>query len=276
VNDSKALAYHGQVLVDTVKHWDNQAMLYRKEIAMPETDNEWLALKIRQAIADSGMTKKDIAAALGVSKQSITGWEKTGRITKPNLAKFSELLKINLKWFYSDEGTPADSIRKYDKLSVVPRKQERFDQNVIPVPAGKRAIPVISAVQAGKLTEINDPYPAGAGYAVEYADDDLSRWAFALEIDGDSMLPDFRPGDRVIVDPEIAPNPGDFVVAKNGREEATFKKYRPRGIGPDGNMIFELVPLNDDYPTMRSDVESLRVIGVMVEHRKKYRRTSKI
>lgn len=255
-------------------------MLYRKEIAMPETDNEWLALKIRQAIADSGMTKKDIAAALGVSKQSITGWEKTGRITKTNLAKFSELLKLNLKWFYSDEDKPADSgltdsIRKYDKLSVVPRKQERFDQNVIPVPSGKRAIPVISAVQAGKLTEINDPYPAGAGYAVEYADDDLSRWAFALEIDGDSMLPDFRPGDRVIVDPEIAPNPGDFVVAKNGREEATFKKYRPRGIGADGNMIFELVPLNDDYPTMRSDVERLRVIGVMVEHRKKYRRTNK-
>lgn len=255
-------------------------MLDRKEIAMPETDNELLALKIKQAIAESGMTKIDIAAALGVSKQSITGWEKTGRITKTNLGKFSELLKINLKWFYSDAGAAADleasdSIRKYDKLTVVPRKQERFDQNVIPVPAGKRAIPVISAVQAGRLTEINDPYPPGAGYAIEYADDDLSRWAFALEIDGDSMLPDFRPGDRVIVDPEIAPNPGDFVVAKNGREEATFKKYRPRGIGPDGNMVFELVPLNDDYPTMRSDVEHLKVIGVMVEHRKKYRRPGK-
>lgn len=247
---------------------------------MPETENELLASKIKQAIASSGMTKKDIAAALGVSKQSITGWEKTGRITKPNLAKFAELLKIDLKWFYSDAKPQADSadgnsIRKYVKLSGVAETQEKFDQNVIPAPAGKRAIPVISAVQAGKLTEITDPYPSGAGYAVEYADDDLSRWAFALEIDGDSMLPEFRQGDRVIVDPEIAPNPGDFVVAKNGREEATFKKYRPRGMGADGNMVFELVPLNDDYATMRSDVEHLRVIGVMVEHRKKYRRSNK-
>jgi SOS-response transcriptional repressor LexA len=248
---------------------------------MPETDNELLASKIKQAIANSKTTKKDIADALGVSKQSITGWEKTGRITKPNLGKFAELLHIDLKWFYSDAGDPpdsgdADSIRKYAKLHSGVQTQSKFDRNVILAPAGKRAIPVISAVQAGKLTEITDPYPPGAGYAVEYADDDLSRWAFALEIEGDSMLPEFRPGDRVIIDPEMTPNPGDFVVAKNGREEATFKKYRPRGMGTDGNMVFELVPLNDDYATMRSDVDHVRVIGVMVEHRKKYRRSTKI
>jgi SOS-response transcriptional repressor LexA len=247
---------------------------------MPETQNEALAAKIKQAITDSGKAKKEVADALGVSKQSITGWEKTGRISKQNLASLADLLQIDLKWFYVEglethDSGEFDSIRKRDKLQKVAQTQAKFDQNVIPVPAGKKAIPVISAVQAGLLTEVSDPYPPGAGFAVEYADDDLSRWAFALEIDGDSMLPDFRPGDRVIVDPEIAPNPGDFVVAKNGREEATFKKYRPRGVGPDGNMVFELVPLNDDYPTMRSDVEHLRVIGVMVEHRKKYRRGAK-
>jgi hypothetical protein len=37
-------------------------------------------------------------------------------------------------------------------------------------------------------------------------------------------------------------------------------------------MVFELVPLNDDYPTMRSDTEHLIVIGVVTEHRKKLRR----
>lgn len=87
------------------------------------------------------------------------------------------------------------------------------------------------------------------------------------------MLPEFRPGDRVIIDPEMSPSPGDFVVAKNGREEATFKKYRPRGINVEGNTVFELVPLNDDYPTMRSDTEHLEIIGVLVEHRKKYRKS---
>lgn len=147
-----------------------------------------------------------------------------------------------------------------------------FDENVMPATVGLRPIPVISSVQAGALRDMESPYPPGAGYAYEYTDQDLSEWAFALDVEGLSMLPEFKPGDRIIVDPEIAPNPGDFVVARNGSEQATFKKYRPRGIDTAGNEVFELVPLNDDYPTLRSDTEHLTVIGVVTEHRKKLRR----
>ena len=85
------------------------------------------------------------------------------------------------------------------------------------------------------------------------------------------MLPEYRPGDRVIIDPNVTPQPGDCVVAKNGDDEATFKKYRPRGIDAQGRLVFELVPLNDDYPTIRSDVTPAHIVGTMVEHRK-YRR----
>lgn len=85
------------------------------------------------------------------------------------------------------------------------------------------------------------------------------------------MLPDYRPGDVVIIEPDMEPRPGDCVVAKNGREEATFKKYRQRGIDDLGNPIFELVPLNNDYPTIRSDTTPLVIIGVMVEFRRKTR-----
>jgi SOS-response transcriptional repressor LexA len=151
---------------------------------------------------------------------------------------------------------------------------KKFDENVSPARLGGRPIPVISAVQAGALKDMENPYPLGAGFAVEYTDDDnLSRWAFSLEIEGLSMMPEFREGDRVIIDPEICPNPGDFVVAKNGGDQATFKKYRPRGMDAGGNVVFELTPLNDDFPTLRSDTHHLIVIGVMVEHRKRYRRS---
>ena len=82
------------------------------------------------------------------------------------------------------------------------------------------------------------------------------------------MKPEFNEGDRIIVDPNVAPHPGDFVVAKNHNEEATFKKYRQRGIDENGNDIFELIPLNEDYPTLRSDLVPLKIIGTMVEHRR--------
>jgi SOS-response transcriptional repressor LexA len=69
----------------------------------------------------------------------------------------------------------------------------------------------------------------------------------------------------------VQPQPGDFVVAQNGEGEATFKKFRPRGANEIGQLVFELVPLNEDYPTMRSDLMPIRIIGTMIEHRK-YRR----
>ncbi|MFM9785689.1 LexA family protein, partial [Streptomyces scabiei] len=59
----------------------------------------------------------------------------------------------------------------------------------------------------------------------------------------------------------------EFVVAKNGGAQATFKKYRPTWIDPKGCQHFELVPLNDDYPVINSDQQPLTIIGVMIEHR---------
>lgn len=47
-------------------------------------------------------------------------------------------------------------------------------------------------------------------------DTDMSEFTFALRIEGDSMEPDFKEGDIIIVDPELEPIPGEFVVAKMG------------------------------------------------------------
>ena len=143
---------------------------------------------------------------------------------------------------------------------------------VAPAQMGGRRVPVITSIQAEMWAEIVDSFQPGDAGDWLLTDIDLSDSAFALDIRGNSMEPEFKDGDRVIIDPEIAPQPGDFVAAKNGEQEATFKKYRPRGMDAHGNIIFELVPLNDDYPTLRSDVQHIRIVGTMVEHRK-YRRT---
>lgn len=237
---------------------------------MSATKTQVLANKIRQAIASTeGLDKKTIAEKLGVTKQSITGWESTGRISKDNLGKLAELLSVPLTWFLSDE---VDRPHLALVPPVASSTNEKFDTNVSNYALGRRAIPVISAIQAGALREITDPYEVGDGYATLYSDDDYSRWAFGLEIDGDSMLPDFKPGDLVIIEPEWEPRPGEFVAAKNGKQEATFKKYRQRGTDSAGRDIFELVPLNENYPILRSDETPLLIIGVMAEHRRKARK----
>lgn len=149
--------------------------------------------------------------------------------------------------------------------------KQAFDANVQDARMGERRIPLLNYVQAGVF---RDPGQNFTFEEVEYLLTDLclSERSFALQIKGDSMLPDFKEGDRIIVDCELTPRPGDYVVAKNSEEEATFKKYRLLCIDEEGQEIFELVPLNEDYPSIRSDQHAIQIIGTMVEHRKYYRR----
>ena len=220
--------------------------------------------------AMNGGNQSQFARILGVTPQAVQKW--MAGVTEPrgkNLeaaARFFGVTPAYLKFGLD----PSESGGNTKQSGA--ERQRPFDENVTRVPMGTRPIPVISSVQAGALRDMDVPYGPGDGYAVVYTDDmSLSRWTFSLEVEGESMLPRFQPGDLLIVDPELSPNPGNFVVARNGTNQATFKKYRPRGMDERGNMIFELVPLNEDYPTMRSDVEKLTILGVVVEHRNKLR-----
>lgn len=226
--------------------------------------------RLYEARKEAGLTQNQLALKSGVKQPTISELERGDSQSSGSLAQMAAALGVNALWLETGKGPK--------KSSAIPSSaytgpERRAFQNVRVIPQTIREIPVISLIQAGTAKEISDPYPPGAGFDVEYIDvgDEISEWAFALEIEGNSMMPEFRPGDRVIIDPELSPNPGDFVAAKNSKKEATFKKYRPRGLDATGNMVFELVPLNDDYPTMRSEIEKLEIIGVMVEHRKKYR-----
>ena len=214
--------------------------------------------RLKAAMARAQIKTRTLSDAIGMSyqgvKKVIDG--KSNAFSAENNSRAAAVLGVNPDWLATGQGQMTSEI----------------DKNVRPVEMGMRPYPVISHIQAGALKEIADPYGPGDGFDVEFGDDDASRWAFFLEIEGDSMLPDFRPGDRVLIDPDVTPRPGDFVAARNTKQEATFKKYRVRGINEFGAEIFELVPLNDDYPVLRSDEHHLCVIGTMIEHRRKFRR----
>lgn len=214
--------------------------------------------RLEAALKARNTTISQLASGMGVSYQAvkrvIDGLSKA--FSAANNTKAAAFLRISPDWLATGQGS----------------MEMGFDANAKPAPLGMRPYPVISSIQAGALKEISAPYSPGDGFDVEYGDDDTSQWSFFLEIEGDSMLPDFRPGDRVLIDPEVTPRPGDFVAARNTKQEATFKKYRVRGLDAAGNEVFELVPLNDDYPTLRSDEQHLCIIGTMIEHRRKFRR----
>jgi SOS-response transcriptional repressor LexA len=130
------------------------------------------------------------------------------------------------------------------------------------------AVPLIDKVAAGHWTEITDPYEKGDAESWIPVVRDIGPRAFALRIEGASMEPDFHDGDIIIVDPDLAPQPGRFVVARVDEDNAaTFKRYREKGRDGRGRPIIELVPLNPDWPVMSiSTAKGGRIVGVAVEH----------
>ncbi|MFL9904713.1 S24 family peptidase, partial [Paraburkholderia fungorum] len=248
----------------------------------------------REKARGKRILKKDLAAAAGVSSPAVTNWwnnENTELEARCvfGLAKF---LEISPEWLQSGRGrmldllanhisADAESLKSRQKSGVIVgsaqptlsnmegEPRERFDKNVTPAPLGQHRIPVISYVQAGMMTEALDPFSLGEGFETITVDFPCSEHTFALRIKGRSMLPTFEEDDVIVVDPLEQPVPGSFVVAKNTDEEATFKKYKALGANEYGDAVFELVPLNDDFATLHSQRDHLRIVGVAVEHRKK-------
>ncbi len=108
-----------------------------------------------------------------------------------------------------------------------------------------------------------DTYAAGNGFATITVGgkvaDSLAKYAFALEIDGDSMLEELRPGDTV--------------VAKLDRDDAaTLKKYRERGVDAENRPIVEFKPLNEDYAPIMMDADNPgQITGPVLEHLRRLR-----
>ncbi len=196
------------------------------------------------------MTQEVLGRRCHVSRAAIAQWE--NGTTLPSLAHLqmaADALGVWVSWLTgeNDGGT-----------------------SPLPAPAPGRMVPIIDTVAAGAWGAVTDPYPPGRGMDVLITEQHLGSAAFGLVISGTSMAPEFEDGDKIIVDPDVTPVPGDFVVAKlDDAGEATFKKYRPRGVDAAGRPVIELVPLNEDWPSLRIDADHPgRIVGTMIEHRR--------
>lgn len=78
---------------------------------------------------------------------------------------------------------------------------------------------------------------------------ELSDDAFALKMIDESMVPEIRVGDVLVIDPAISPKPGDFVAVKVAdKSEVIVCQYKKLSFtSPE----FELITLNDNWPNIK-------------------------
>ena len=190
------------------------------------------------------MSEQQFADAVGVSRGAVQQWERPEgtlprRPIQPQVAK---VLGISV----------AELISGGTNLGT------RF--------VVRAEVPLISEVEAGNYTVIDNFKPKGQFDTVPVSIE-IRRHTYALKVHGDSMVSavgdSFPEGSIIVIEPEMKPIPGDYVIALNVENETTFKQ-----LIKDGGEFF-LKPLNTRYPI--KPLGKAKIIGVVREFTKQFR-----
>ncbi len=196
----------------------------------------------------------------GISPSTVNNWRKRGSgVLTGHVALICKAYGVNEKWLLSGEGL------KWD----VPGATE--------VPKLRRMVPLLNVVQAGRLGGSGmipeDTYEPGDApeWVPAYREIRVGKYAFALTVEGDSMMPRIEPGDVVIVEPEYEAQTGDIVVAKCLRTgEVRIKTYRKTS-----DDLIILQSANQNYEPIvckPGDDSEIKILGVVIEIRRYPRR----
>lgn len=217
--------------------------------------------RLKEARKKAKKSQKDVVDAIGITQSALSQLETGAVSSSSHLPAIARFLNVDSYWLQTGEG----------EMLTNSSQDSGFNNVSFDVPT-LRKIPLLDFVQAGIFHECgyDGINPKGESYTTY--ESNKPECVFSLEVSGLSMTPDFNPGDKLVVDGSKAPYPGCYVIAQNGSHEATFKKYRAVGYDEHGRETFELVPLNPDFPTMCSTQQEIRIIGVIVEHVRSFKK----
>lgn len=197
---------------------------------------------IKEGRLKLGLTEEQFGQLFDVSRGTIQQWEKEGG-TAPNRKRQPLVAKA---------------------LGLTIAQLMSGNADVIDGPNIGGFVPLLSSIQAGDFKNHVDNYLSGDGGEEPVPTTaPVNRYTFALRVTGDSMTPEFQEGMLLIIEPELEPNPGDFVVARNGNDETTFKQLVKDGAD------WYLKPLNERYPL--KPLGNSTIIGVLRAVEKRYR-----
>lgn len=189
---------------------------------------------IREGRERLGLTEQQFAEAVGVTRSAVQQWEREGG-TAPNRKKQPDVARV---------------------LGLTVAQLMSGESNTATGPDIRGAVPLLSAVQSGNYKmHVDNFHPGDGGSELIPTSVPVKRHTFALRVTGDSMEPDFREGMVLIVEPEMEPQPGDYVIAGNADEETTFKQ-----LVKDAGEWY-LKPLNPRWPIR--PLGASKIIGVV-------------
>jgi transcriptional regulator with XRE-family HTH domain len=207
--------------------------------------------KIKHSREALGMTKAELARALGVTKSSIGQWEEG--TTAPNRNRITQVARV-LGW-------GRDLI---DPRYIGGVEQSGDQRSVELVPWGA----IVGFVVTNGLSPAKGKRKPIKTVKV---DNDLPDDAFATVAMDEAMTPfvdgvgAIEVGDILIVSKSRPPVRGCVVVAQLGTDAPILRQYVLRAGG-----AFDLIATNPDFPTVTVNKNRTgRILAVVMEHRRR-------
>lgn len=207
--------------------------------------------RIHDARKEKGLTLKALGELTGNLKQTrLTNWEQGIRAPGPEEIKLlAHALDVSPAFLMclSDE-----------KVFKQPKRLVQF----IPLLDHRQACDAglhIDAIRTQQPDSL-DVIPISTTLLPNLGED-----AFALTMIDDSMKPEIRVNDVLVIDPSVSPKPGDFVVVKvAGKDEVIVCQYRKLSYtSPE----FELMTLNENWPNIKvNDEAEVNIVGSVVQN----------
>ena len=196
-------------------------------------DKKRFASRFKEAVAHAGVddTQEALGRLLGVSPVMIWSYRSGEKMPRMATAmRIAEKLGVSVSWLLSGNGSMVESIAT------------KITRNVSDGPDINRTVPLISWIQAGDWCEAEDPYQNGDAETWLPVSSKYGARSYALRVRGESMLPRFREGEIIVVDPDAEAVSADFVIARKSAGEVTFKQ-----LVIEGSAVY-LKPLNPQWP----------------------------
>lgn len=208
--------------------------------------------RIFEARKEKGLTLKALGDLTGNLKQTrLTNWEQGLRAPGPEEIKLlAHALDIS----------PAFLMCLSDEKEI---KQPKRLVQLIPLLDHRQASEAklyVDAIQTQQQLDNADVIPISTKLLPR-----LSVDAFALIMLDESMMPEIRINDVLVIDPAVSPTPGDFVVVKiAGKEGVVVCQYRKLSYT---SSEFELITLNENWPNIKVDDRGpIGILGTVVQN----------
>lgn len=205
------------------------------------------------------LSQQEVADAVGMKQPSYYQLEAGKSKRSRFINDIAKVLDTNVDWLMYGEGDHSPRPSHNDLMQKIRDIENGGEANDHPVPEGTTSVgmtsqpsmvPILSWVAAGSWSNV-EPVTFEDAIGEAPKPPNLSKFGFALRVQGQSMLPEFKPGEVIYVEPQtgfLALKDSDLVIVQcNDDREATFKQLV---LGETSDDMY-LRPLNPNWPEQR-------------------------